>query len=70
MIDPQVLAQLQGLNQNLAALIKTLTSVFPNSGGKAAAATAGAATLPANPVGFVIITLPDGTTGKVPYYNL
>jgi len=33
----------------------------------AATATAGAATLPANPVGFWTITI-DGTTRKIPYY--
>jgi hypothetical protein len=32
-------------------------------------ATAGSATLPANPVGFINITV-DGQQFKVPYYNL
>lgn len=32
-------------------------------------ATAGSATLPANPVGFIVITV-NGKTYKVPYYNL
>lgn len=33
----------------------------------ATTATAGAATLPANPVGFVVIKS-NGTTYKIPYY--
>lgn len=32
-------------------------------------ATAGAATLPANPVGFIIIQI-NGTNYKIPYYNV
>ena len=35
----------------------------------ATTATAGAATLPANPVGFINITV-NGVPYKVPYYNL
>jgi hypothetical protein len=35
----------------------------------AATATAGSATLPANPVGFINITV-NGVPYKVPYYNL
>ncbi len=38
-------------------------------GGTSGSATGGAATLPANPVGFVSITLPNGTAVKVPYYT-
>lgn len=32
-------------------------------------ATAGSATLPANPVGFIVVTV-NGQNFKVPYYNL
>lgn len=35
----------------------------------APSATAGSATLPANPAGFIVITV-NGKTYKVPYYNL
>jgi hypothetical protein len=35
----------------------------------AATATAGSATLPANPVGFINITI-NGVPYKVPYYNV
>ena len=46
-----------------------ITSVFPQTGGTATSATGGAATLPANPVGFIVVTLPDGTSAKIPYYG-
>jgi hypothetical protein len=50
-------------------LNQTLTNVFPQQGGTSSSATGGAATLPANPVGFLNVTLPDGTAAKVPYYS-
>lgn len=59
------------LNQGVQAinsLKTTISAVFPQSGGTVASATAGAATLPANPVGFIVVTLPNGTVAKVPYY--
>lgn len=34
-----------------------------------ASATGGAATLPANPVAFIVTNLPDGTSVRVPYYS-
>lgn len=51
---------------NLTSVIKT---VFPQQSGTSATATGGAATLPSNPVGFINVTLPNGTTVKVPYYS-
>ncbi|SCB30257.1 hypothetical protein [Rhizobium lusitanum] len=59
------------LNQGVQAinsLRQVLLSVFPQTGGTATTATGGSATLPANPVGFIVVTLPDGTSAKVPYY--
>lgn len=53
----------------LNTLNQTMSNTFPQQGGTSATATGGAATLPANPVGFLTITLPDGTSGKVPYYS-
>ncbi|MBB3411201.1 hypothetical protein FHT87_005154 [Rhizobium sp. BK316] len=46
-----------------------ITAIFPQTGGTATSATGGAATLPPNPVGFIVVTLPDGTSAKVPYYS-
>ena len=60
------------LNQGVQAINKlyaVLKSVFPQQTGTASSATGGAATLPANPVGFIIVTLPSGATAKIPYYS-
>lgn len=43
-------------------------SDFAQVGNKVAAATAGAAVLPANPVGFLSMLDATGTTVKIPYY--
>lgn len=49
---------------------RTLNNVFPQATGTSATATGGAATLPANPEGFVEIFVPSlNATVKVPYYN-
>lgn len=60
------------VNQNgvqaLNAILQALKNIFPQGTGTASSATAGAATLPANPVGFINVTLPNGTQAKVPYY--
>lgn len=50
-------------------LVAKIGKIFPISGGTTTTATGGSATLPANPVGFIVVTLPDGTTAKVPYYG-
>lgn len=60
--------QSQGV-QYLGLIYKALTMAFGLIGGTSGSATGGAATLPANPVGFVTITLPDGQSVKVPYYS-
>lgn len=60
--------QLAGVKY-LGQIIAAIKSVFPQQTGTAATATAGAATLPANPVGFILVTLPNGTLAKVPFYN-
>lgn len=53
----------------LSLIAQTLAKSFPQVTGTSSSATGGAATLPANPVGFITITLPDGTAAKVPYYT-
>lgn len=55
-------------NQQLGSLIQVLGTIFPIGGATSGSATAGAATLPANPLGFLSVTLPDGTAVKIPYY--
>lgn len=60
------------VNQNgvtiLGQILQALKTIFPSGTGTSNSATAGAATLPGNPVGFINVTLPNGTQGKVPYY--
>lgn len=51
------------------ALNVTMSRVFPAAGGTSPSASAGSATLPENPIGFIVVTLPDGTAAKVPYYG-
>ena len=67
-------ATLQNINTQLGQLIKQIStstsSIFPQVQSTATTATTGAATLPANPAGFIQITLPSGSTAKVPYYNV
>lgn len=53
----------------LSLILQALTKSFPQQTGTSGTATGGAATLPGNPVGFVVITLPDGTSAKLPYYS-
>ena len=50
-------------------LSQTMKDVLPVVQSTSTTATAGAATLPANPKGFLVITLPNGSTAKVPYYD-
>ena len=45
----------------------TLANTFPQQGSTSTTATGGAATLPANPVGF-FNTVINGVNAKVPYY--
>lgn len=50
-------------------IVTALGKIFPSISGTASTATGGAATLPSSPVGFIVVTLPDGTSAKVPYYT-
>ena len=54
---------------NLGQLVQIIKSVFPQMTGLSSTATAGAATLPATPAGFIIVTLTNGSTVKVAYYD-
>jgi hypothetical protein len=59
---------LKGVSTNLSQIWLTIKTIFPQSTGTSFAATAGTATLPAQPNGFIIVNLPSGTQAKVPYY--
>jgi hypothetical protein len=67
--DRNILSVMQNGVRQLGTLITTIKAIFPAASGTASSASAGAATLPANPVTFLVITLPDGTIGKVPVYG-
>jgi hypothetical protein len=66
------ISQIVTVNQNgviaLNAILQAIKNIFPSGTGVSNTANTGSATLPANPVGFVNITLPDGSQAKVPYY--
>jgi len=63
-----VVTSLQNGVTNVGLLVQAIRSIFPQQTGTSSVATAGAATLPANPVGFIVVSLPNGTSVKVPYY--
>ena len=65
--DGSIVAQLRNGVQAINRLAQNLANAFPVITGTSSSATGGSATLPANPVGFITVTLPDGTTAKVPY---
>ena len=67
-ISPLVTVNQQGVIA-INAIVKALQAIFPQGTGTSATATTGAATLPANPVGFLNVTLPNGQQGKIPYYS-
>ena len=55
--------------QALNAIVAAIKAVFPQLTGTSGTASAGSATLPAAPAGFVDVTLPSGAQVKLPYYN-
>ena len=68
-MDQTALTTLQNLVQALNSINTTLGKVFPQGLGTATTATAGTATLPSAPVGFLEVMNPaTGASVKVPYY--
>ena len=65
-----LIATVAQLVQATNSLSSTMKAALPVVQSTATSATAGAQTLPANPAGFLLITLPNGTAAKVPYYNV
>lgn len=61
---------INALNATAQALNNTLKSVLPAVQSTSTTAQAGTATLPAAPEGFLDITLPDGSSARVPYYKV
>ena len=64
-----IVIAVNNLNTTATTLNATMQAVFPSITSTSTSATAGARTLPANPAGFIDITLPNGTAVKVAYYN-
>lgn len=58
-----------GLGNLTQAITNSTSAIFPQTQGTSATATTGPSiTLPTHPVGYIDVTLPNGTLGKVPYY--
>lgn len=57
--------------QVLSRLVQAVLAVFPNitSTQTTVGAAGGASALPATPLGYLNITLPNGTSVVVPYYT-
>ena len=65
-----LITTLNNLVRSANNINQTIAKVFPQAIGTATTATGGAATLPANPVGFLDVVNPEtGTSVKIPYYN-
>lgn len=65
-----IISVLQNGVRALGALTVAVKAVFPAASGTATTASAGSATLPANPAGFIVVTNPEtGVAVKVPFYN-
>lgn len=69
MANDAITAAAQNAVIALNQLTLTMKEVLPVVQSTSTTATAGAATLPANPKGFLVITLPNGDQAKVPYYD-
>lgn len=68
MTDNAIITAAQNIAIAINNLNKTTASALPVVQSTTTTATAGAETLPANPAGFLAITLPDGSAARVPYY--
>lgn len=66
----ELVTALKQMCQSANTVNQTLARVFPQSISTSATAVAGAATLPANPVGFLVVNDPiTGVAVKIPYYT-
>ena len=69
----QLVSTLQNVVTGINALNQTIQTstgaIFPQTAGTSTSAVAGAIASPGNFVGFIDVTLPDGTTAKVPYFS-
>jgi hypothetical protein len=63
-----VVLNLSNLTKAMQDQTAVIQAVFPQLTGTSTTATAGSATLPANPLGFATVTVPGVGTVKFPYY--
>lgn len=64
-----ILSTLQQGVRALYDIATKISSIFPQVSGTTTTATGGAITPPAQVVGYVTVTLPNGTSAKIPYYS-
>ena len=67
--DQRMIDAAQNAVKALYALQQAILTAFPQFVGSSSSASGGAATLPANPVGFLELTIPTIGQVKVPYYS-
>lgn len=66
-----ILTSIQNIPTAIYYIGKIVGEIFPQTtNATATSATSGSAsTLPGTPAGYLVVTLPDGTVAKFPYYN-
>jgi len=64
-----ILSALQNGVRALYEIVTKIGSIFPQVSGTSTTATGGSITPPAQVVGYISVTLPNGTSVKVPYYG-
>jgi len=71
MADQVVTSALQNAVQQLALIAKNIAASFPvyTTTQTTVGAAGGASALPATPLGYLNVTLPDGTAAVIPYYR-
>lgn len=68
-----LVTQLQNVVTAIGTLTKTIANstaaIFPQTNSTSTTATSGSVPSPGNFAGFIDVTLPNGNTAKVPYFN-
>jgi hypothetical protein len=64
-----ILSTLQNGVRALYDISTKISTIFPQVSGTSTTATGGSITPPAQVVGYISVTLPNGTSAKIPYYN-
>jgi len=67
--NTSILSTLQQGVRALYDLTTKITTIFPQVSGTSTTAAGGAITPPAQVVGYITVTLPNGTSAKIPYYG-